>query len=289
MNEMQEEQLYDLLCKQAMYGLTAEETKQLAEIENLADGGIDAQSLELTAASIGMIDINANEPLPAHLEAVILEQAKDHFEYVREADPHSVDISNLPARELKAFGTGRPGGLLGWLGWAVAAAACIILAVNIYVTRPDPTVVKGPEKPPVQEEKLTPAQLRQKLIESSHNIARAEWVNPDPKSPNKVSGDVVWSDEQQVGYIRLNGVPANDPSKETYQLWIFDETQDEKTPISGGIFDVGSDGEVIVEIDANLRAKNPKAFAITVEKPGGVMRSDRKRVVALAPVKPSAA
>lgn len=289
MNEMQEEQLYDLLCKQAMYGLTAEEAKQLAELESRADISMDAQSLELTAASIGMIGLDADEPLPAHLEAAILEQAKDHFEYVREADPHSVDISNLPARELSAFGVGRSGGLLGWLGWAVAAAACIVLAVNIYITRPDSTVVKTPDQPPVLEEKLTPAQLRQKFIESSPDITRAEWVNPDAKSPIKISGDIIWSDEKQVGYARLSGLPANDSSKETYQLWIFDETQDEKTPISGGIFDVGSDGEVIIAIDANLRAKNPKAFAITVEKPGGVVVSKRDKVAALAPVKPSAA
>ena len=97
-----------------------------------------------------------------------------------------------------------------------------------------------------------------------------------------VSGDIVWSDTMQTGYMRFRGLPVNDKAKETYQLWIFDETQDEKTPIDGGTFDVDQNGEVIVPIRAKLRPKNPKMFAVTVEKPGGVVVSKREKVAALA-------
>jgi hypothetical protein len=41
---------------------------------------------------------------------------------------------------------------------------------------------------------------------------------------------------------------------------------------------------VIVPITAHLRAKNPKMFAITVEKPGGVVVSKREKVAAIAKV-----
>jgi anti-sigma-K factor RskA len=95
---------------------------------------------------------------------------------------------------------------------------------------------------------------------------------------------VVWSDEKQAGYMRFRGLPANDPTKQTYQLWIFDETQDPKTPIDGGTFDVNADGEVIIPINAKLKARKPAMFAVTVEKPGGVVVSDRKNIVALAKV-----
>jgi anti-sigma-K factor RskA len=82
--------------------------------------------------------------------------------------------------------------------------------------------------------------------------------------------------------MRFRGLPANDPKRETYQLWIFDETQDEKTPIDGGTFNVNDNGEVVIPIDARLAARNPKMFAVTVEKPGGVVVSKREKIVAIA-------
>jgi hypothetical protein len=45
-----------------------------------------------------------------------------------------------------------------------------------------------------------------------------------------------------------------------------------------------ADGEVIIPINAKLKARKPAMFAVTVEKPGGVVVSDRKNIVALAKV-----
>jgi anti-sigma-K factor RskA len=84
--------------------------------------------------------------------------------------------------------------------------------------------------------------------------------------------------------MKFKGLAATDAAKEDYQLWIFDETQDEKTPIDGGIFDVANNGEVLIPIDARLKFKNPKLFAVTKEKEGGVVVSDRQRLVAIAKV-----
>ena len=112
----------------------------------------------------------------------------------------------------------------------------------------------------------------------------AEIGKADPKKPGEISGDVIWSNAEQKGYLRLRGLPVNDPDKATYQLWIFDEAQDEKYPIDGGVFDINKDGEVIVPIDAKINVKNPKIFAVTKEKPGGVVVSDRTGLVALAKV-----
>ena len=39
-------------------------------------------------------------------------------------------------------------------------------------------------------------------------------------------------------------------------------------------FDVGPGGEVVIPIDAKLRVGRPTAFAITLEKAGGVVVSD---------------
>jgi hypothetical protein len=162
--------------------------------------------------------------------------------------------------------------------------------VNVFTTRQANIDVAGGTKPtptPAIEEKLTPAQMRQRLIDTEQALARAEWTKGSVKETEGISGDVVWSDAKQAGYMRISGLPVNDKTKQTYQLWIFDETQSEKTPIDGGVFDVSETGEVIIPIDAKLNAKNPKAFAITIEKPGGVVVSTREKVAGLAQVKAS--
>jgi anti-sigma-K factor RskA len=123
--------------------------------------------------------------------------------------------------------------------------------------------------------------MRQALILSAPDLARANW-GPGKMSNVNPTGDVVWSDSKQSGYIRLSGLPKNDPSKETYQLWIVAENQDAKTPVDGGTFDINSDGEVIIPIDAKVKVQNPQAFAITIEKPGGVPVSKQEKVPALA-------
>jgi hypothetical protein len=50
------------------------------------------------------------------------------------------------------------------------------------------------------------------------------------------------------------------------------------------VFDVTSGGEVIVPIHAKLKVTKPTLFAVTVEKPGGVVVSKRERIVVLAKV-----
>ena len=49
------------------------------------------------------------------------------------------------------------------------------------------------------------------------------------------------------------------------------------------MFDVTKDGEVIIPIDAKLAVASPAAFAITVERPGGVVVSDGPLEVVAAP------
>jgi len=97
------------------------------------------------------------------------------------------------------------------------------------------------------------------------------------------SGDVVWDARSQRGFLRLQGFVPNDPQRAQYQLWIFDAARDDRYPVDGGVFDVpaGHD-EFIVPMHPTLSVSRPEAFAITVERPGGVMVSGREKVVAFA-------
>ena len=82
--------------------------------------------------------------------------------------------------------------------------------------------------------------------------------------------------------MRFRDLPANDPALEQYQLWIFDATRDDAHPVDGGLFDVEGDGEVIVPIAARLLVRDATLFAVTVEEPGGVVVSDRERLILVA-------
>ncbi len=287
MNDEIQEILFDLLTKQATYGLDAAEQKQLEELSANANFRID-ESFDIAASAIGLIDIEI-EPMPAHLHSKILASADSYFATKETAVEATVPTSEkAEADDMQPTFAFEPkrSGIGSWLGWALAGAACVALAFNVYTTRfQGPTeVVKGPT-PTVTPERPSPAKLYEEIASMPTAIKASFGALPTASADLKnVGGDVVWSDEKQAGYMKLRNLPRNDKGTSTYQLWVFEENQGDKTPIDGGTFDVDADGDVIIPIDAKLKAKNPAMFAITVEKPGGVVVSDRKKIAALAKV-----
>ena len=274
MNGNNEEIMLDLLCKKAVYGLTEQEERQLADLQREAGVPDESGSFERAVAAINVATLGKHDEMPPALESRIMADAERHFNRMPANEPSAAMAAVVPERS-------GSGDWFSWLGWAFAAAASIVLAINLYTTS-SPEIGRIPPTPtPSPLEQLTPAQMRQRLIDTSPDLARGNWGAGNVKDVSP-AGDLVWSDAKQAGYMRLSGLPVNDPNKETYQLWIFDETQDEKTPIDGGTFNVSETGEVIVPINAKLNPRNTKMYAITVEKPGGVVVSDRKRLVALA-------
>ena len=87
--------------------------------------------------------------------------------------------------------------------------------------------------------------------------------------------------------MTFKGLPENNPTVEQYQLWIFDKDRDEKYPVDGRVFDIpNADSETIVAIDSKIKIAEATLFAITIERPGGVVVSDRRRLPLLAKVAP---
>ena len=84
--------------------------------------------------------------------------------------------------------------------------------------------------------------------------------------------------------LKLTGLAPNDPTEAQYQLWIFDADRDERYPVDGGVFDVPAAGEALVPFAPRMPVRRATMFAITVERPGGVVVSDRSRLPALAKV-----
>lgn len=272
MTEEHREIFFDLLAKKAVYGLDDAENNQLDEFDR---GIVDAEfaSLEMAAAAIGLAGVGDIEPMPDHLRARILKNAPLGAE-IRHDKQAKIYTSDEVFSEKRSS-------WFGWLGWAAAAAACVALAVNIWFTRIQPTEqVKNPN-PKDAPQFLTDKQKHDELMASA-GVVKTNWAAGNVKDIN-VTGDIVWSDEEQTGYMRFRGLPVNDPTT-CYQLWIFDTTQDKETPIDGGIFEVKSNGEIIVQVDAKLKAERPYMFAITIERHGGVVRSKREKIAALAKV-----
>lgn len=145
------------------------------------------------------------------------------------------------------------------LGWALAA----MLAVAFVVVR---TEVPAPAAA------VAPQTARASLLNEADDVVVLPWTAPVPGYEG-VSGDVVWSESRQQGFLRLAGMPVNDPASSQYQLWIVSPERDRNHPVDGGVFDVGTTGEVVIPIQAKLHVSDPKAFAITAEQPGGVVVS----------------
>lgn len=280
MKEEQNDLIFDLLTKKAVYGLDEVEQVQL---DSFASETAEAEfrSLEMTVAAISMSGLTAKEPLPEHLFKKISADAENHIGL----DEAAAQTPWPPQyAESNAEDSSPSRSWFGLLGWALAAAACIALVVNIGLTRfqrvEEAKVAPTVETPQV----LTPVQKRDEMLRSTDGIIKANWGAGNVKEFTDISGDVVWSNEKQAGYLRIRGLPANDGTKTTYQLWIFDKTRDPKHPVDGGTFDISADGEVVIPINAKLNTLKPEMFAVTIEKPGGVVVSSQEKIAALAKV-----
>ena len=238
------ERLLKLLADRALGGLTPDLE---AELQRLLEWHpeIDPLSMEWTAAAVSRVSPEPELAMPVELMRRIERDALGGESGVLAIRPE-------PAKR-------RLGRTLTWSGW-VAAAVCLALAA--WAWRPVAAI---------------DAERQRAALLSLDGTQLVQASGP-------AGGDVAWHDGRQEGYLRLRGVPANDPRRSQYQLWIFDAARDDRFPVDGGVFDVPPGDEVVLPVQARLRVDRPTLFAVTRERPGGVVVSDRKEIVWLAQV-----
>lgn len=289
MSDLYKERLLELFADQTVFGLDEQESMELKKLKKEFSDWNDDVSLELAAAAIGLSTLETKDELPAELRMKIFASADEYFE-TRETSPKVLNftppppnVNNLTATETVRTVIETKTSPWQWLGWAFAAAACVALAFTL-LTRPNntPEIVKTPETIQTPKPELSVEQKREQLLASAKDAVKIPLANP--KNEKEIVGEMVWSNAEQKGYARFTNLPVNDVNKETYQLWIVDETQDAKTPISGGVFNVNKAGEVTIPVNAQIQVKKPKMIAVTLEKPGGVVVSKQEKVVALAKI-----
>jgi hypothetical protein len=257
---MSEDRLLELLANRATEGLGPSETVELQRL--LAEHPeVDEWELDLAAGAIELaLGPEPDEELPEALRARILADAPPVLAATRAAQP--ISLAAVRARRSRLSTVSMAA------GWAAAAVLAGLLLLPPQM--PSPSVDEA-------------ATLRAELLAS--DALTVSWSATGDATGPEAEGDVVWSNERQAGVMRFRGLAINDPSVFQYQLWIFDEAQDERYPIDGGVFDVVQEGdEVLVRIDPKLEVVSPTLFAVTIEKPGGVVVSSRERIAVLATV-----
>jgi hypothetical protein len=288
LNEIEAFRAQELLYDRATVGLDESQAAELAAL-----GAEDDISFELAAASVDLATVEQVE-MPAGvadkiLMAVGIPPASASLSQVPAtlagvAPPRPLPHPQPQASETPVIPiTSAPRRSRAPMIFAfAAAAACLALAIGAVLwargKKPE-VVVKEVIKVPVQP---GPAEARQQLLDEVKDVTTLAWSATKDPAGTAASGDVVWSATKQKGFMRFKGLAPNDPTKTQYQLWIFDKNRDEKFPVDGGVFDVGSNGEVIVAISPKLQVTDPTLFAVTVELPGGVVVSKRERIVVTA-------
>lgn len=279
--------LLDLLAERALHGLDPAEHQKLDE--QLRRLGLeDDESLDLAAAA-AMLSMTPVEVAPASVYTRCVEAGRS-FERER---VNNVSLNGAPSLRLTDDPPVRAASRRmnsAWIGW-IAAAACMVFATIGWLQMFSLRQRFAPE--PV----VTLADLRRE-VDASADLRRAPWGDWDNPEVKGVTGEIVWSQSLQKGYMVFKGLPANDPTKEQYQLWIVDDRGIEHR-VSGGIFNASADttgwrGEVrtqrvgddlIVEVEPRIFVRTPTLFALTIEEPGGTWLSTMKRRVVAA--KPS--
>lgn len=88
---------------------------------------------------------------------------------------------------------------------------------------------------------------------------------------------VGWDDENQKGILDVRRLPEAEAEK-IYQLWVIGGSGE--SPVSAGVFRLGSDGTARVEFNPVAPVRNAQTFAVSLEKAGGATAPEGPIVLA---------
>jgi hypothetical protein len=249
---------------------------------------LDDLSLEIAAAelSIALAEADPEPAMPATLRNKLDLLATEHIATMRarrqETSPGSLKFQQIPSIPTKWNTNAEPATTdalipTPWRPFVrslatLAAAACIIIGLGIFY-------YSVSQSPSAKRESMA---ARAGTQDGVVRWTWAAWTKDADSRATNAAGDVVWDTKEQGGYMTFTGLPPIDASKEVYQLWIIDADRPGEHPVDGGTFVAKGDGTVIVPFHARIKVGKPAAFAVTIEKPGGVVVSDQKRKLTIA-------
>ncbi len=81
----------------------------------------------------------------------------------------------------------------------------------------------------------------------------------------------VWDAEQQSGLLTVEKLPAI-AAEQDYQIWVIDPQY--PIPVDGGVFKPDASGKAVLTFKGDKPVKQASAFAISLEKKGGVPKAE---------------
>jgi anti-sigma-K factor RskA len=243
--------LLDLLADRATQGLAVADAAELQSL--LQKYPQYAAEMHATAAITAMaLGQTARSSMPAALRAKLAEQGRREL------------AASTPATYAIQPRTAKSGG--AWLPWAIAAV-CALAAVAGWWPRT-----------------VAPISLATQYTQlaSKPGAVTVKWAPTQDPAAKGMSGEIVWDPSSKSGFVRIRGLAKNDAASNQYQLWIFDKARGDKSPLGAGLFDVASEGEVIVALNASLPVTQAAMFGLTLENAGGSVVPTLEHLVAVA-------
>ncbi len=248
----------DLLVLRATDGLEPDLHAELVEL-----GVEDIDSFDLAAAAIEVSTLPLVEEMPAELADLIVARGLELVSSKTFTAPAVPAVAAQLPERIASFASSASNELgqrrsraRTWIPWLVASTSLAAAASAIvYATTRSPASAGSPA-----------ADIREHRGDAKRFVLAP-------------AGDVVWSGEQQAGRLHFVALPANDPSRERYQVWIVDRDRDPRFPVDGGMFD-SSGATVEVPFTSRLPIGSATGFVVTLEGARGAVVSQREHVVA---------
>lgn len=283
------EELRLLLAGDVLDDLDPDERLRLVEIVHSADD-IDSfrESLRHVAAAVGIVaELGIEDLAPVDMTSAqagnqmglspeLIERIRRDAAHYLPDDQGMVEDKPVPSARLNNDAKS-PWIASPWIGWCIAASLAFVCGW-MWISKPKDdgkSSIASVTSPAGAAAWIASHPTAILLVWDVKNLSL---VNSDT---GEDTGSIAWDTVSQTGFMRLNRLPVNDPSVQQYQLWIIDPERDD-APIDGGVFDIADAGETFIPIDARLKVLSPAGFAVTIEKPGGVVVSDQSRLPLLA-------
>lgn len=170
-----------------------------------------------------------------------------------------------------------------WAGWSVAAA-CAVLAGLLWlqVGQRDETVTTLRQQltATTSQFEAVSAELsgvfrerdalhaRVAMLESRRSLDQLRIASLSSQLEQASYGFAVFDPAADEGVIEVVNLPELDATKQDYQLWVVDPQYPH--PVDGGVFQVGADGHYRMRFHAKQPVAEVAAFAVSLERKGGV-------------------
>lgn len=195
------------------------------------------------------------------------------------------DIAASLNTDSKSETDARPKATVSWVsfgGWGVAAALAVVAAVladrasqrGAEVQALQAQVVEGREaiervtgelSAVVDERELLVSRITQ--LNSRRSLDQMQIATLSSQLEEASYGFAVFDTQADEGVIEVVNLPEI-KSTQDYQLWVVDPQY--PNPVDGGIVKVDADGRASIRFQAKQPVENVAAFAISLERKGGV-------------------